>query len=435
MATPSAEVASSSAAAWWWSTGTAEIGPEIPEGRLLLLGGRRALVAPDGSLQNERVAAPEPLDDLALATTAEGPRLVAWGMAGAYAFPEPLGAPRSTAMPRPSREEREVVAEPPPASGEAPLLRWVRLTHRDPLRAAISEGVLRRDGDAVVASEGHLARVDLRSGNVRELRRAGPATWARVVRAGDDAYLVSAAGEQVTVNQLDVDSDLSVGARVIASWRSPGEPPEPVDIVETSPSGGIMVRGVCGTRDAAANTRAAFCVRQPNGSWATVSIGEGFHAAGPMANGGIAVLHIPTKGEYRLQTVDARGNSRIVASIQTDEPLEDATVDRGAPRRLLVIESREHTLSLAFENGHLIHVDERGAVSFLEPRGDWAELGAGCGLAGGPSGELFVSGDNGRTWHPTNPPTMTPELRQSRADAVVTEVGAVVWQQIRIGWN
>lgn len=83
------------AARWVESGGATLVGPTRSDGTLVLLGGRRALVASDGSLRNETVAAPEPLIELVEIPAAEGSArasLVGRGAHGIYRFDEPLGA-------------------------------------------------------------------------------------------------------------------------------------------------------------------------------------------------------------------------------------------------------------------------------------------------------------------------------------------------------
>jgi hypothetical protein len=58
---------------------------------LVLLGGRRALLAHDGTLHNEKVPAPEPLTDIIAVPTPSGPRVVGRGQSGLYRFDDPLG--------------------------------------------------------------------------------------------------------------------------------------------------------------------------------------------------------------------------------------------------------------------------------------------------------------------------------------------------------
>jgi hypothetical protein len=78
-------------ARWLRTGGATRIGPRLPQGMLVLLGGRRALLRPDGSLETERAPAPESLQGLVLVPTADGDRLVGHGDHGVYTFAEPLG--------------------------------------------------------------------------------------------------------------------------------------------------------------------------------------------------------------------------------------------------------------------------------------------------------------------------------------------------------
>jgi hypothetical protein len=92
-AAPSVTVAPPLPARWVESGGATLIGPELPGGTLVLLGGRRALVLADGALTVEKTAAPEPLQEIVAVPTNSGPRLVGRGQHGIYRFDEPLGAP------------------------------------------------------------------------------------------------------------------------------------------------------------------------------------------------------------------------------------------------------------------------------------------------------------------------------------------------------
>ena len=63
------------------------------------------------------------------------------------------------------------------AADGAPLLRWIRVTGRDPLEAVASGGVELPGGGALVASHGLLARVDPRAGAIAEIRDIARAKW------------------------------------------------------------------------------------------------------------------------------------------------------------------------------------------------------------------------------------------------------------------
>src|SRR5262245_22483429 len=92
---PHPTAAPSLAAARWVSGGGATaIGPALKDGVLVLVGGRRALVARDGTVKSETVPAPEPILEAVEVPTAKGDRrIVGRGAHGIYRFDEPLGAP------------------------------------------------------------------------------------------------------------------------------------------------------------------------------------------------------------------------------------------------------------------------------------------------------------------------------------------------------
>ncbi|MGO8993781.1 MAG: hypothetical protein ACLQVI_10670 [Polyangiaceae bacterium] len=71
----------------------------VPGGRLVLLGGHRAIVKDDGSVATENAPAPEFLTALLAVPTHAGTRIVAHGVRGVYRFDDPLGAPVTLATP------------------------------------------------------------------------------------------------------------------------------------------------------------------------------------------------------------------------------------------------------------------------------------------------------------------------------------------------
>lgn len=79
-------------ARWVDSGGATAIGPKVARGRLVLLGGRRAVVLPDGSVETAAVATSEPLQEMTLVPSTSGARLVGRGEHEVYRFDDPLGA-------------------------------------------------------------------------------------------------------------------------------------------------------------------------------------------------------------------------------------------------------------------------------------------------------------------------------------------------------
>ena len=94
---PSASMPAVTPTRWVRTGGFSNPGVAWGKGRVVLLGGRRALVDGDGSLREERVPTPEPLERLAVVSTAAGPRLVGHGQHDIYVFDDPLGAPKRLA--------------------------------------------------------------------------------------------------------------------------------------------------------------------------------------------------------------------------------------------------------------------------------------------------------------------------------------------------
>ncbi|MDI3289317.1 hypothetical protein [Polyangium sp. 15x6] len=79
----------------WVRTGRAtRVILPLPEGTLVLMGGRRALVRADGSILDEKVLTPEPLDGMLAVPTPRGLRLVGYNRQALYRFDDPLGEPR-----------------------------------------------------------------------------------------------------------------------------------------------------------------------------------------------------------------------------------------------------------------------------------------------------------------------------------------------------
>jgi hypothetical protein len=79
-------------ARWIENSGATLLGPALAEGSLLLLGGRRALVAKASGVHFEEGPSPEPLEDVILIPTEGGQRLVGRSRQTIYRFDDPLGA-------------------------------------------------------------------------------------------------------------------------------------------------------------------------------------------------------------------------------------------------------------------------------------------------------------------------------------------------------
>lgn len=75
------------------------MGPQIDGGTLMLVGGRRVLLATDGTTKAETAPSPEPLQEVIVVPLAGGgKRLIARGTTGIYRLDDPLGAPKPLAQ-------------------------------------------------------------------------------------------------------------------------------------------------------------------------------------------------------------------------------------------------------------------------------------------------------------------------------------------------
>lgn len=212
---------------WVHTNGRASIGPAVPGGIWVLLGGRRAIVEAGGNVRPERVATPEALSTIASVPTPTGTVLLGIGSEHVYRFDDSLGAgtpivkgchfasgfwvregivevrleggiagfdPRTgarvcgpdprdclagTGLSRDARSLPECPPLDPPAeeratkllrASEAPaMLRWIAATGADPLALAVTNGARLDERTAVVASHGLVAKVDLARGGILEL--------------------------------------------------------------------------------------------------------------------------------------------------------------------------------------------------------------------------------------------------------------------------
>ncbi len=567
-------------AQWFDSSGSTLKGPALPGGTLVLLGGRRALVAKDGTTKVEKVPTPEGLLSIIEVPNARGERrLVGHGHHTIYRFDDPLGPPialaRSNALldhigagpglvavwdyqsfsPRfidvetgqpkaltnlpllplravAFRNAKEgagafeaaglaittdggsswrlaadaaqgrdalritglrlagdavrafvyangpdaqvdlgqarldrLVEEPEP-SGELPLLRWIRLTERDPLDAAAASGVASPAGGAIIASHGLAARVDTRTGalfdlvefskgyglGACEVGRAGGAAWLGCIISEDG----EGGGFVDPFAMLRVPLSASKIAPEAPSIRVAGEV-----AVRISPSGGLLLFGPCAPDD-----DGDACVRQPDGAWASMVIGQDLveHGAGPLADGRVALVRglteddlpegegendVSAGGEGEggraspvIVAVDRSGKARRLASLSfPDRPGADLSV--ASP----IEEDEDRTLRFVLSDG------EGGVYSVVQPPGQsasvqriprvsHARIHGGKGFAVG-EGKAVASIDGGGTWADVAVPERArralTDMGASYFDEpgtfMVSEVGAKLDTQLRLGWG
>ncbi|WP_437671074.1 hypothetical protein [Sorangium sp. So ce131] len=392
---------------------------------------------------------------------------------------ELIASSQGATLPAEAREALVQVAEarlapapprsaPGPGAG-APLLRWIHETGRDPLEAAIASGAAAGAGEAIAASHGLLARVDLGSGTLRALDPIGRGSWVSacgVGRAGRAAWVACALGEQASDTLHDpfgvLEVALAGGPPAVAG------PPAVLRSGEAelrvSPSGGAMLLAPCD-----ADEEGTACVRQPGGRWITVHPGADirWRGAGPLADGRIAIVRglwdsdrapredgdPPPRGEgagERAAGVDGGPHIAVIDARGREQPLIPLGWLRGDGGDIHVVspieEGSDRALSfvVAGEGGELTAV-------VLPPGGDpsrvrlggaaHAVIHAGHGVAVGER-QVLASTDAGRTWAPVETPARVAEAVAHLGDLLdepgvlaVNEVGLKIDAHLRVGWG
>lgn len=554
-------------ARWVRSDGATRVGPTLAEGTLLLVGGRRVLVRPDGSSANAANEAPEPLLHVITVPTEGADVLVASSLRGLYRLEGPLGAaaplarfdvdiehlgtapglvavwdvtggePRfvdvASGVPKPGptlplaardlafaspkegaaifvgaglavttdggahfravtgngdeplrvaglrRRGRALAAyayedgleapvdpgaatlgamvEPPRSGGEGPLLRWVRATSRDPLEAAASGGIRDDAGNAVVASHGLVARVSLATGELLELVGLGPQpTGMRCGsgRRGDTAVFACSLPPE---EEGDLYDPFGV---VLVPLRGKLAPERPVvarnadSELRVGSGGGVMLLGAC-----TAEEEGDACVRQPDGKWKTIVVGQDLfeRGAGPLADGRVAFVRglfegdepeVPPEGAPRP---DVGFPSPYVVAVDgsgVEKWLAGSTWEGRSSGALSVLSALNEGSDGAL---HFALANDEGAFVFTLPAGrsvpptrvegarDVRLLGERA-LAVGP-GRLAVSADGGHTFRePTREPSVLEEADRVAAsgdvnELAVSDVGLRLGGWLRLGWG
>jgi len=545
----------------------------LPSGTLVLLGGRRALVHPDGSLEVEKVPAPEPLCGLVEVPSGARTILVGHGAHGVYRLDDPLGAAvtlarssegvtsigagpslvavwtRGSDVPRfldvatgaehtlpglPAPPMRALLfvddrrgaavfeavglavtgdggatwrlageaapfdalrvsglrrrggvrafadADGPdgavdidgarlgareterPAATELPMLRWIRMTGRDPLEVAASSGFDLPTGGAVAVSHGLLARVDPRSGAVAdlvEIARNAVEGSCGAGRAGQTAWVACGLREDADPRLFDPFGvmRLPLGAGALALGR-------PVLVrngeseLRVAPSGGAMLLESCKNDEPG-----SACVRQPDGRWKTIALDLADRGAGPLSDGRVAFLRGMFDGD--------KPPGKLGAPPPAAPPARDAQLERlhiavagpdGEERSLAPIaftpvrgyvrvqspieEDPDHTLRFVIEDGDgpfavALPPGHEVAQAHRVPDAAAARLRAGRGIAVG-DGRVLASLDGGGTWSELPAPPSVIDAARSVAASYddpdqleVSEVGAKIGAMLRIGWG
>lgn len=352
-------------------------------------------------------------------------------------------------------------SEQVPEGPSAPaLLRWIRANARDPLEAAVSGGVELPGGDALIAGQGMLARVDPKTGAVAQVVEIASGKWApcSVARGRDAAaWMACALPDSSSDEMVDPFGVLRV------SLDDPKLTPErPVlvrdgDLVlRVSPSGGAMLMGPCSVEE-----EGVACVRQPNGKWKTIAadVDLGDRGAGPLADGRLAFLRGVFDGDVASDASpgelggDDASPRRLHVAVVGPDGREHAlapivfTPSRGNVRAQSPIEEdTDRSLTLVIEDGEgpftVTIAGGKGTPDVRKIAGAFeARLHGGRGIAVG-EGQVLVSLDAGASWNETPAPSAALEAMRalvSSSDAAtelaVSEIGARVGTTLRVGWG
>lgn len=559
------------AARWVDAGGWTSVGPRTSRGTLILLGGRRAIVLPDGTLEAEKAPAPEALTEIVTVSTPGGARMVTCGAHGIYRLDDPLAAPvliaraearisrigagpgalavwlegsdlprfldvdtgteramaqlpelplrsvefldakrgagvfhvlglavtldggaswrlASAAKPKDTLDISRVLREgdalrasppgdgptgavdldgarlgplepPAVAASDPAILRWIRTTNRDPLEVAAAGGVDHPSGSALVASQGLIARVDLKTGAIAELLEIARGRWApcNVGRASSAAWLActlpETAGGQALydpfgVMRLSLDEPKLTPDKPALLRNGEAE-------LRVSPSGGAMLASACKNDD-----QGQACVKQPDGSWRTVNAFTDLaeRGTGALADGRIAFLQGLFDGDdgdagAAEEEEDGAGSKRLHVSIvgpagkvRALAPIPFKT-SRGHVRVQSPIEEEsDHSLHFVIEDGDGPHAVILGAgretaIVQRVPDAVEARLHAGRGIAVG-EGHVLASLDGGASWNAVPAPPAALDAARVIASGseppetlAVSEVGAKVGPMIRLGWG
>jgi hypothetical protein len=339
---------------------------------------------------------------------------------------------------------------------EPPLLRWIRITRRDPLEAAVTGGILAPAGGAFVASHGLFARVDLGTGLLLELTEFAHGSGVNAcatARAAGTAWVGCALSEENEADLYDPFGVLGVAlsGRLVAERPAIARNGEAE--LRVSPSGGVMFVAACNAEEPG-----DACVRQPDGRWITFEVDVNLteRGVGPLADGRIAYLRglyerddspdteaeesqgPPIRAPY-VVTADATGvEHRLAPSIWSGRASGDFKVqgyvqeDEGRAVHFLVSNDEGVFAFVQGPNGANTSFQKVPAVRHARLRGDQ-------GIAVGGR-KIKASLDGGRSWTDVEAPERIAQALERIGELddtafAVTEVGAKIGSQLRLGWG
>jgi hypothetical protein len=346
------------------------------------------------------------------------------------------------------------------SSSEAPLVRWVRRTGRDPLELAVDAGVPMPWG-LVVAANGMVARLDPATGLPVEVATFGAPAWpgaCATARAGDAALAACSLEkpDETFFAPLGLVRVTFDGARVVVD--KPRVMRNGDAELRSSPSGGLLFMRSCGAED----KEDVACAKQPDGKWLTVKSADDDEldlegrGAGPLADGRVAFLRgvrAADDPEPRDEDGHEATGPRVVAlgpdgRERTLVKLTLGPKDEHVEVQSPVQEDVDHALHfvLAGADGPVVYIGapggdapraQRVAGAFL------ARLAGDHGVAVAERGVLVTS-DGGASWVDAGAPPSVLDFAWLRANARALEpmdvvrvgaAGAHVGSALRLGWG
>jgi len=320
------------------------------------------------------------------------------------------------------------------------------------LEAAVNEGLLLPNGEALAADEGLVARVQLTTGRATEILRFGASSErCSPVAVSDRALVVCDSGRSASVidagtgnieRSFDVEQEIVWDRFVVADGEALGfvgpcggrNPGPPVDVVATASPSSISVQ-----------RSSAFCVRRPDGSWVEHQL-DAQDAADvlawiPRADGAATAVIAPAGTFLHGQpAVEIRERLRIVRVARNAPPID---IPGYTSESAKLVSHALHTLPDGSVEGWLpsghspaglmaVKIDPQGqALQRQLPARSTSLLTRGrFALTRTEEGRYFETTDFGRTFQAIDPPP------GHQGDPMgVTSVGAQIGPYLRVGWG
>lgn len=339
--------------------------------------------------------------------------------------------------------------EPAPDAGD----RWPEEHDGvSPLDAAVTNGVMLPDGDAIVTDEGLVARVKLATGQATEILRFGQPNENCVPVSVSDRVLILCesprrvdvidAGSGHVERSFDTEQEFVWDRFVVADGETLGfvgpcagrNPAPAVDVVSNASA-----------LNSSTQRSPTFCVRASSGTWIEHQVdavdATDLLAWVPRADGGAtALIAVPGTFLHGMSAVDVRGSLRVVRFAKNAPPMNISTYGNESPKFVSrsLRSLPDGSVEGWFSSGHSpagqmsVFIDAEGRpqqrplpsrTTSLVPHGPF-------GVARTEDYRYFETKDFGRTFQAIDP----PPGRQADPNSV-SAVGSRIGAYLRIGWG